>query len=39
LIRSGGPNSPAIELKNVLFIHWKLAVINRLLREKAVTVA
>ncbi len=39
MIRSGGPNSPAIELKNVLRIHRKLAVIDRLLREKAVTVA
>lgn len=39
MIRSGGPNSPTIELKNVLFIHRKLAVIDRLLREKAVTVA
>jgi hypothetical protein len=39
MIRSGGPNSPAIELKNVLHIQRKLAVINKLLREKAVTVA
>ncbi len=38
MIRSGGPNSPAIELKNVLRIHRKLAVIDRMLREKAVTV-
>jgi hypothetical protein len=39
MIRSGGPNSPAIELKNVLRIGQKLAVIDRMLREKAVTVA
>ena len=39
MIRSGGPNSPAIELKNVLHIGRKLAVIDKLLREKAVTVA
>lgn len=39
MIRSGGPNSPAIELKNVLRIGRKLAVIDRLLREKTVTVA
>lgn len=38
MIRSGGPNSPTIELKNVLRIHRKLAVIDRLLREKSVTV-
>jgi hypothetical protein len=38
MIRSGGPNSPAIELKNVLRIKQKLAVIDRMLREKAVTV-
>jgi hypothetical protein len=39
MIRSGGPNSPAIELKNVLRIRRKLAVVDRMLREKAVTVA
>ncbi|QJW95195.1 hypothetical protein [Frigoriglobus tundricola] len=39
MIRSGGPNSPAIELKNVVRIRRKLAVIDRMLREKAVTVA
>jgi hypothetical protein len=38
VIRSGGQNSPTIELKNVLRIGRKLAVIDRLLREKAVTV-
>jgi hypothetical protein len=39
MIRSGGSNSPTIELKNVLLIQRKLVVIDRLLREKAVTVA
>ncbi len=39
MIRLGGPNSPAIELKNVLRIRQKLAVVDRMLREKAVTVA
>ena len=39
MIRSAGPNSPAIELKNVLRIKQKLAVIDRMLREKSVTVA
>jgi hypothetical protein len=38
VIRSGGQNSPTIELKNVLHIRRKLAVIDKLLREKAVTV-
>jgi hypothetical protein len=38
VIRSGGQTSPTIELKNVLRIGRKLAVIDRLLREKAVTV-
>jgi len=38
MIRSGGRNSPAIELKNVLYIRRKLVVIDKLLREKAVTV-
>jgi hypothetical protein len=39
VIRSGGQTSPRIELKNVLMIRNKLAVIDKLLREKAVTVA
>ncbi|HEV3439992.1 MAG TPA: hypothetical protein VG122_21675 [Gemmata sp.] len=39
MIRSGGPNRPTIQLRNVLRIHRKLAVIDQLLREKAVTVA
>jgi hypothetical protein len=39
MILSAGPNSPAIELKNVLRIKQKLAVIDRMLREKSVTVA
>ena len=38
VIRSGGHNGPRIELKNVLHIRRKLAVIDKLLREKAVTV-
>ncbi|OWK39805.1 hypothetical protein [Fimbriiglobus ruber] len=39
MIHSGGPNSPTIQLRNVLRIHRKLAVIDQMLREKAVTVA
>jgi hypothetical protein len=39
VIGSGGSNSPTIELKNVLLIRQKLAVIDKLLREKAVTVS
>ncbi|MDB5309341.1 MAG: hypothetical protein JWO38_3543 [Gemmataceae bacterium] len=38
VIRSGGHNTPTIELKNVLHIRRKMAVIDKLLREKAVTV-
>ncbi len=38
MIGSAGHNSPAIGLKNVLLIGRKLAVIKKLLREKAVTV-
>jgi hypothetical protein len=38
VIRSAGTNTPTIELKNVLHIRLKLAVIDKLLREKAVTV-
>lgn len=39
VIRSGGSNSPTIELKNVLHIRRKLVVIDKLLREKSVTVS
>jgi hypothetical protein len=39
VIRSGGANSPSIELKNVVQIHRKLQVVDKLLREKAVTMA
>jgi hypothetical protein len=39
VIGTGGHNSPAIELKNVLRIQQKLAVIDKLLREKAVSVS
>jgi hypothetical protein len=39
VIGTGGHNSPTIELKNVLRIQQKLAVIDKLLREKAVTVS
>jgi len=39
VIRSGGHNTPTIELKNVLQIHRKLRVIDKLLREKAVTMS
>jgi hypothetical protein len=38
VIRSGGPGGPTIVVENVLRIRRKLAVIDRLLREKAVTV-
>jgi len=38
MIGSGGHNRPTIELKNVLHIRRKLAVIDKMLREKAVTV-
>ena len=38
IISSGGRNSTAIELKNVLFIWRKLEVIDKLLREKTVTI-
>lgn len=38
VIRAGGRNGLAIELKNVLHIRRKLALINKLLREKTVTV-
>jgi hypothetical protein len=38
VIRSGGPGGPTIVLENVLHIRRKLAVIDKLLREKAVTV-
>jgi hypothetical protein len=39
VIGTGGHNSPTIELKNVLQIRRKLIVIDKLLREKAVTVS
>ncbi len=38
VVRTGGPNGQSIELDNVLNIGRKLAVIDRMLREKAVTV-
>jgi hypothetical protein len=38
IIRAGGRGGLAIELKNVLCIRRKLAVIDRMLREKTVTV-
>jgi hypothetical protein len=37
VIGAGGHNGPTIQLKNVLHIQSKLAVIKKLLREKAVT--
>jgi hypothetical protein len=39
VISSNGHSSPTIELKNVLRIRRKLAVVDKLLREKAITVA
>lgn len=38
IVRAGGRNGLAIELKNVLNIHRKLTVIDRMLREKTVAV-
>ena len=38
VIRVGGTNGPTIEMDNVLWIGRKMAVIDRMLREKAVTV-
>lgn len=38
VVRVGGPNGHTIEMDNVLRIGRKMAVIDRLLREKAVTV-
>jgi hypothetical protein len=39
VIRVGGPNGPTIELENVIGINGKLNLIDRLLKEKAVTAA
>jgi hypothetical protein len=38
IVRAGGRSGLAIELRNVLNIHRKLAVIDRMLREKTVNV-
>jgi hypothetical protein len=38
VIRVGGQNGPTIEMNNVLWIGRKMAVIDKLLRQKAVTV-
>ena len=38
VIRVGGPNGQAIELENVVGINRKLALIQRLVKEKAITV-
>lgn len=38
VIRVGGPGGPTIAMDNVLWVGRKMAVIDRLLREKAVTV-
>jgi hypothetical protein len=37
-VRGGNSDGPTIELENVLHIRRKLAVIDKLLREKTVTV-
>lgn len=37
-IRVGGPNGQAIELENVLWINRKLPLIQRMVKEKAITV-
>jgi hypothetical protein len=38
VIRVGGQNGPTIEMNNILWIGRKMAVIDKLLRQKAVTV-
>jgi len=38
LVRTGGPNGPTIELENVINVGRKLAIIDRLIKEKAITV-
>lgn len=38
MIRLGGPNGHAIELENVLWINRKLPLIQRMVKEKAITV-
>jgi hypothetical protein len=38
MIRVGGPNGPTIELENVININGKLALIQRLVKEKAITI-
>lgn len=38
LVRTGGPNGPAIELENVLAIGHKLPIINRMIKEKSITI-
>jgi hypothetical protein len=38
IVRGGGADGPTVELENVLHIRRKLKVVERMLREKAVTV-
>jgi len=38
IIRIGGPNGPTIELENVIAINSKLPLIQRLVKEKAITI-
>lgn len=38
MIRMGGPSGPTIELENVIAINSKLGLIQRLVKEKAITV-
>jgi len=38
VIRLGGPNGPTIELENVIAINSKLPLIQRLVKEKSITV-
>jgi hypothetical protein len=38
MIRMGGPNGPTIELENVININSKLGLVQRLVKEKAITV-
>ena len=37
-IRLGGPNGQSIELENVLWINRKLPLIQRMVKEKAITI-
>jgi len=38
MVRTGGPNGPTIELENVINIGRKLTIINKMVKEKAITI-